>query len=79
MNKEFAVHMLNDDGKANAKKIADAFDTLLTTLTEPHVEGDNPATVPICPPSRETSIMRTKLEEACFFAKKAMASAPGNT
>ena len=67
MNKEFAVHMLNDDGKTKAKAIADAFDECLEKL------------VALCPPSRETSIMRTKLEEACFFAKKAMASQPENT
>lgn len=29
MNKEFAVHMLNDTGKAKAKAIAEAFDLLL--------------------------------------------------
>lgn len=67
MNKEFQVHMLNEAGKAKAAAIAEAFDALLTTL-ETH-----------CPPSREMSITRTKLEEASFFAKKAMASAPGNS
>ena len=67
MNKEFTVHMLNDDGKAKAKAIAEAFDTCLNTLLE-----INPG------PSREMSIVRTKLEEASFFAKKAMASMPEN-
>lgn len=76
MNKEFAVHMLNDDGKAKAAKIADAFDTLLNTLT-----GVDAATSDqvLCPPGRELALVKTKLEEACFFAKKAMASGPGNT
>lgn len=75
MNKEFAVHMLNDAGKAKAKRIAEAFDRLLVELTTP-ATPDDPSIV--CPPSRETSLLRTKLEEACFFAKKAMASDPVN-
>ncbi len=80
MNKEFGVHMLNDSGKAGAKAISEAFDLLLTTLVEERESGpDTPKVVPLCPPSRETSLLRTKLEEACFFAKKAMASAPGNS
>lgn len=66
MNKEFDVHMLNETGKAKAAAIASAFDRLLETLLD------------ICPPSRELAITRTKLEEACFFAKKAMASHPDN-
>ncbi len=76
MNKEFAVHMLNDAGKDKARAIAEAFDHLVNVLTTPATPED--PTI-ICPPCRETAIMRTKLEEACFFAKKAMASAPGNT
>lgn len=80
MNKEFGVHMLNDAGKANAKAIAEAFDLLLTTLVEERqISTETPKVVPLCPPCRETSLLRTKLEEACFFAKKAMASAPGNS
>lgn len=66
MNKEFTVHMLNDAGKAKAKDIAEAFDACLEKL------------VAICPAGRELAITRTKLEEAAFFAKKAMASAPEN-
>lgn len=67
MNKEFQVHMLNDEGKRKAKLIAEAFDECLTKLTS------------ICPTGREMSIVRTKLEEGCFFAKKSMANDPGNT
>lgn len=66
MNKEFTVHMLTDQGKAKAKEIAEAFDTCLEKL------------LVVCPPGRELAIVRTKLEEAAFFAKKAMASTPEN-
>lgn len=74
MNKEFAVHMLNDTGKEKAKKIAEAFDALLTTLQEAPTLDER-----LCPPGRELSLVKTKLEEACFFAKKAMAGEVGNT
>lgn len=68
MLKEFEVHMLNEEGKRKATEIAQAFDTCLTALLKVSPE-----------PSREMSICRTKLEEACFFAKKAMANTPGNS
>lgn len=61
MRKEFEVHMLNATGKAKAQDIAQGFDQLLARLET------------TCPPGREMSIVRTKLEEAAFFAKKAMA------
>lgn len=67
MNPEFQVHMLNENGKAKADAIAHAFDLLLITLVQ------------IAPfASREMSLCRTKLEEACFFAKKAMAKMEDN-
>lgn len=66
-HKEFEVHMLNEAGKVKAKAIAETFDECLTKLVE------------LCPAGRELAIVRTKLEEACFFAKKAMANDPGNT
>jgi len=59
--------MLNDAGKERATTISIAFDTLLSTLEE------------VCPVSRELSLAKTKLEESCFFAKKAMANASENT
>lgn len=62
MNKLFAVHMLNATGKSKARDIALAFDRLAEELAV------------LCPTSRELSIAYTKLEEAAFFAKKAMAS-----
>lgn len=63
---EFATHMLNETGKIKASRIREYFDFLLESL------GQH------CPPSREFSIVKTKLEEACFFAKKAMAVLPEN-
>ncbi len=67
MNKEFAVHMLNEQGKNKAREIAEAFDDCLEKLLK------------LCPPNRELAITKTKLEEACFFAKKSMASSDENT
>ena len=67
MNEAFRVHMLNDTGKEKARKIAESFDRLLSEVED------------VCSPSgREIAIVRTKLEEACFFAKKAMANRPQN-
>jgi hypothetical protein len=66
MDTLFQVHMLNEQGKNSAKAIANAFDGLLTFL-----EGE-------CGAGRELSIVKTKLEEACFFAKKAMANKSEN-
>ena len=62
MNKEFEGHILTPMGIEKAKDLAILFDHLLTRL-----DGD------YCPNNREFSIVKTKLEEACFFAKKSMA------
>lgn len=79
MNKEFQTHLLNQAGITKSQAIADAFDRLLRELTDPRVTDPLPLyTTALCPPGRETSILRTKLEEACFFAKKAMASGHEN-
>ena len=61
MNHEFAVHKLNPEGMKKAKLIAEGFDSLVRQLDVLCIDG------------RELSVCRTKLEEACFFAKKAMA------
>lgn len=73
MNKEFTHQNLNDAGVAKAAKIRAAFDALLEGLAP----SDN-RLVGLCPPGREMSIVRTKLEEACMFAVKAMANEEGN-
>jgi hypothetical protein len=62
MNSEFAVHILNEDGIRKAKEIANVFDGTLNAIKD--LIGIE---------CREFSIAKTKLEEACFFAKKAMA------
>lgn len=60
---EFATHLLNDGGIMKARAMAARFSELVDWL-----EGSG-----MCVMSRELSIAKTKLEEACFFAKKAMA------
>ena len=57
----FTFHKLNDDGIKKAEEIAASFSELLRVLRFS------------CPQGREFSIVMTKLEEACFFAKKSMA------
>jgi hypothetical protein len=67
MNKEFEVHILTPEGIQKAKEIAEVFDTALNSLKE------------LCPEGREFSLVKTKLEEASFFAKKSMATANTST
>ena len=67
MDSLFQVHMLNEQGKEKAQEIANAFDQLLFRLSK------------VAPSSgREYALVRTKLEEAAFYAKKSMASVPEN-
>lgn len=62
MSPEFQTHILTDEGIEKAKMIAQVFDDTLVQLEA------------LCPRNtREFSICKTKLEEACFFAKKSMA------
>lgn len=63
----FEVHKVNGAGWHNAQRIAGAFNALVEQLTP--MTSASP---------REHAIVMTKLEEACFFAKKAMASQPAN-
>ena len=62
----FAFHRLNADGIKKAEAIAETFNTLLSDLKR------------WCPEGREFSIVKTKLEEASFFAKKAMSCEEAN-
>jgi hypothetical protein len=74
MDHAFEVHMLNEKGKEKAAELARIFDATLTMVqgiarAEKGIEHDPRS-------ARELAIVRTKLEEACFFAKKAMAVNP---
>lgn len=57
----FAFHLLNETGKQKVQFITSSFDEMLNRLEE------------TCPDSREFSIVKSKLEEACFYAKKSVA------
>ena len=56
--------MLNDAGKVLVREVGDAFAQLVTELKTRGVCG------------RELAIVITKLEEACFFAKRSIATKP---
>ena len=66
MDAAFKVHKLNEEGSKKAVAIAESFDDLLRKLEF------------VCPTGREMSIVKTKLEEACFFARKSMANEVAN-
>jgi hypothetical protein len=61
---EFQVHLLNEEGKAKALQLAEAFSDLMDRVEALGLGGDG----------RALALAKTKLEEACFFAKRAMAS-----
>lgn len=75
MNQEFSVHRLNPEGLKKAEQIAEGFDALLTNILKLATPANAQTVVT---KSREVSLLRTKLEEACFFAKKAIANLPEN-
>jgi len=61
---EFGVHILNTEGISKARNMATQFSDLLDWLEQPGM----------CVMSPELTIAKRKLEEACFYAKKAMAT-----
>lgn len=63
---EFKVHILNESGKQKAHKIAQGCSELLDLFESLGVTG------------RELAQVRTDLENACFHAKRGMASLPEN-
>lgn len=65
----FGFHKLNPLGQEKAKKIADLYENLLKKLEKEIGDGKH---------GREAALMRTKLEESCFYAKKSMASLVSN-
>lgn len=66
MSDLFKVHILNEEGIQKAKDMQEMF-------TEFERQLSVVCSIPETGNTREYSIVRTKLEEACFFAKKAMA------
>lgn len=70
MSPLFQVHRLNDIGLQKAENIAVDFNTLLTNLED--------TVGPEATKTREFSVVKTKLEEACFFAKKSLANQTEN-
>ena len=62
MRKEFAFHKLNEDGQKKAVVFAEAYNQLADLLQAKIGEG-----------SPELTLAFRKLEESCFYAKKAMA------
>lgn len=66
---EFKYHELNESGQARVDRVAEVFSRALDDLE---------ATVPSCQDNaRDMALVRTKLQEACFFAKRAVAIHPG--
>lgn len=63
----FEVHKLNELGMRKAVALENEFNRFLVLLED--ISGTE---------GREMSIVRTKLEEASFFAKRAMVLAPEN-
>lgn len=82
MNREFEVHKLNERGFGRAKRLAEVFDECLdeaiTTLS-PFSGKSMVTNGPVSPQMRYVALVKTKMEEACFFAKKALAQLPENT
>lgn len=75
-NKEFQVHKLNPIGLAQCELVARLFDDFLTELEKillnPQLLDSNKSVSHL--DKRLEAIVRTKLEEACFFAKKSIAT-----
>lgn len=61
MANEFKVHKLNDLGFEKAEALAREFEALLSKISL------------VIPTGRERAIVVTKLQEACYFAKMALA------
>lgn len=66
MNDNFKTHLLNEQGIAKARQLSEHFDRLLDECKSLGVSD------------RYLALVATKLEEACFFAKKSIAVKPEN-
>jgi len=61
MSNLFKTHVMDEAQTEKFNTVGIAFEELLEKL------------IALCPEGRELAITKTKLEEACFFAKKAIA------
>lgn len=68
MDPLFVRQQLNPEGKEKATMLATIFDDALTEITTLIGSG----------PSREVALVRTHLEQASFYAQRAMAIRPEN-
>jgi hypothetical protein len=66
MADEFKVHQLNTCGLVNAEQLGEVFARCLAQVQA------------LIPAGRELSLVVTKLQEASFFAKRAIAQDPKN-
>jgi hypothetical protein len=64
IREEFEVHLLNENGIAKARELAEVFSDALTKIEM------------ITGPGREAALVKTKLQEASFFAKRGLAQRP---
>lgn len=67
MREEFKVQLLNDEGLAKASDVGFIFSKALDAIEQ------------LISPGRERALVVTKLQEACFFAKRAIALDPANS
>jgi hypothetical protein len=73
-NPEFQSHRLNETGIKKVDQVKELFDDLLSELTNDIWAFHSP----LLPEGRHLSIVKTKLEEACMFAVKAVSCDPAN-
>ncbi len=62
----FTHEKLNPAGTEKVDHVEGIFATALELLNE------------VCPPGRELALVKTKLQEACFWAKKAICETEAN-
>ncbi len=81
MNKEFEVHILNDAAIERAKELTSTFDDCLDDVLR-LIEWPGTSGTILLPQSamngRYVALVRTHMELASFYAKKAMAVLPEN-
>ena len=81
MNPEFEVHILNTEAIEKAKELASTFDKCLTDVIS-IIERPGTSGTILLPRSvmngRFVALVRTHMELASFYAKKAMAILPEN-